>query len=259
MRRLKGIRKLIPDWRSLESHCQRRNGRTWSTSSKRLGSFWRGYRSNTGSRWHHQSTLKHMKESIINNSDYQNPARPAQVHEQVWWHTRLCLDLQTRRRDRYFPSTWIMIRHDFTRKCGLVWGTHSAVYATEVPLKNISPRETEKWNWCGLLVNWMEMWSRLSSRQPCKRRKVKTISNHFKIKSNEKILFMVTVLMLAVAPSQKAQWIWFTDPAIWLQVATVSNEIVQTSNTVSNVVKNFKEVEKVYKRAKSVMILSYKL
>ena len=64
-------------------------------------------------------------------------------------------------------------------------------------------------------------------------------------------LFMVcTALTLAVAPSAKAQWV-VTDPAnLASGILNSANEIVQTSNTVSNVVKNFKEVEKVYKQGK---------
>lgn len=67
----------------------------------------------------------------------------------------------------------------------------------------------------------------------------------------KKILFMVcTTLMLAVAPSAKAQFV-VTDPAnLASGILNSANEIVQTSSTVSNVVKNFKEVEKVYKQGK---------
>jgi hypothetical protein len=67
----------------------------------------------------------------------------------------------------------------------------------------------------------------------------------------KKILFMVlTVLMLAVAPSAKAQWV-VTDPAnLASGILNSANEIVQTSSTVSNVIKNFKEVEKVYNQGK---------
>ena len=67
----------------------------------------------------------------------------------------------------------------------------------------------------------------------------------------KKILFMVlTALMLAVAPSAKAQWV-VTDPAnLASGILNSANEIVQTSNTVSNVIKNFKEVEKVYNQGK---------
>ena len=63
-------------------------------------------------------------------------------------------------------------------------------------------------------------------------------------------LMVCTVLMFAVAPSAKAQWV-VTDPANLAQgIVNSANEIVQTSSTVSNVIKNFKEVEKVYKQGK---------
>lgn len=67
----------------------------------------------------------------------------------------------------------------------------------------------------------------------------------------KKLLFMVfTALMLAVAPSAKAQFV-VTDPAnLASGILNSANEIIQTSSTVSNVVKNFKEVEKVYKQGK---------
>ena len=67
----------------------------------------------------------------------------------------------------------------------------------------------------------------------------------------KKVMYLVcTALMLAVAPSAKAQFV-VTDPAnLASGILNSANEIVQTSNTVSNVVKNFKEVEKVYKQGK---------
>jgi len=67
----------------------------------------------------------------------------------------------------------------------------------------------------------------------------------------KKILFMVsTAIMLASAPSAKAQFV-VTDPAnLASGILNSANEIIQTSSTVSNVVKNFKEVEKVYKQGK---------
>jgi hypothetical protein len=67
----------------------------------------------------------------------------------------------------------------------------------------------------------------------------------------KKVLYLVcTALMLAVAPSSKAQWV-VTDPTnLASGILNSANEIVQTSSTVSNVVKNFKEVEKVYKQGK---------
>lgn len=67
----------------------------------------------------------------------------------------------------------------------------------------------------------------------------------------KKVLYLVcTALMLVVAPSAKAQWV-VTDPTnLASGILNSANEIVQTSSTVSNVVKNFKEVEKVYKQGK---------
>ena len=64
------------------------------------------------------------------------------------------------------------------------------------------------------------------------------------------MLMVCTVLILAVAPSAKAQFV-VTDPLnLASGILNSANEIVQTSSTVSNVVKNFKEVEKVYKQGK---------
>ena len=67
----------------------------------------------------------------------------------------------------------------------------------------------------------------------------------------KKILFIVSAaIMLASAPSAKAQFV-VTDPAnLASGILNSANEIIQTSSTVSNVVKNFKEVEKVYKQGK---------
>jgi len=67
----------------------------------------------------------------------------------------------------------------------------------------------------------------------------------------KKILFMVSAaIMLAWAQSAKAQFV-VTDPAnLASGILNSANEIIQTSSTVSNVVKNFKEVEKVYKQGK---------
>lgn len=67
----------------------------------------------------------------------------------------------------------------------------------------------------------------------------------------KKLMFLVyAVLMLAAVPSVKAQWV-VTDPTnLASGILNSANEIVQTSSTVSNVIKNFKEVEKVYKQGK---------
>ncbi|GIQ60968.1 hypothetical protein Flavo103_41040 [Flavobacterium collinsii] len=67
----------------------------------------------------------------------------------------------------------------------------------------------------------------------------------------KKIMYLVySALMLAAAPSAKAQFV-VTDPAnLASGILNSANEIIQTSSTVSNVIKNFKEVEKVYKQGK---------
>ncbi len=68
----------------------------------------------------------------------------------------------------------------------------------------------------------------------------------------KKLLFMVmTVFLFTVSPTVNAQWV-VTDPTNLAQgIVNSANEIVQTSSTVSNVIKNFKEVEKVYKQGKA--------
>ena len=81
--------------------------------------------------------------------------------------------------------------------------------------------------------------------------KIHEHKNQIKMNVSKKLLFMVcTALTLAVAPSAKAQFV-VTDPAnLASGILNSANEIIQTSSTVSNVVKNFKEVEKVYKQGK---------
>lgn len=66
-----------------------------------------------------------------------------------------------------------------------------------------------------------------------------------------KLLFMVcAAFIIAAAPSANAQFV-VTDPAnLASGILNSANEIIQTSSTVNNVVKNFKEVEKVYKQGK---------
>lgn len=67
----------------------------------------------------------------------------------------------------------------------------------------------------------------------------------------KKIMTMVcTAMLFAVTPTMKAQWV-VTDPTnLASGILNSANEIIQTSSTVSNVIKNFKEVEKVYKQGK---------
>lgn len=64
------------------------------------------------------------------------------------------------------------------------------------------------------------------------------------------ILLVFTAVMLAVAPSAKAQFV-VTDPGNLISgILNSANEIVQTSSTVSNVIKNFEQVKKVYDQGK---------
>ncbi len=61
-------------------------------------------------------------------------------------------------------------------------------------------------------------------------------------------LFMV--MFVTLSQKSKAQWV-VTDPGNLISgVLNSANEIVQTSSTVSNVVKNFNEVKKVYEQGK---------
>ncbi|WP_417355405.1 DUF4141 domain-containing protein [Flavobacterium sp.] len=58
------------------------------------------------------------------------------------------------------------------------------------------------------------------------------------------------LLLLAITPSAQAQWV-VTDPTNLAQsIVNSAQEIVQTSTTASNVLNNFKEVQKVYKQGK---------
>lgn len=61
---------------------------------------------------------------------------------------------------------------------------------------------------------------------------------------------LMTALIFAVPTFTKAQFV-VTDPAnLASGILNSANEIVQTSSTVSNVVKNFNEVKKVYEQGK---------
>lgn len=67
----------------------------------------------------------------------------------------------------------------------------------------------------------------------------------------KKLTQIVIVVMLLVLPIQiRAQWV-VSDPGnLASGILNSANEIIQTSATVDNVIKNFKEVEKVYKQGK---------
>ncbi|KXH84919.1 DUF4141 domain-containing protein [Chryseobacterium kwangjuense] len=64
------------------------------------------------------------------------------------------------------------------------------------------------------------------------------------------IITVVMVLTVAITEKVQAQWV-VTDPTnLASGILNSANEIVQTSSTVSNVVKNFNEVKKVYEQGK---------
>ncbi|TWI20319.1 DUF4141 domain-containing protein [Sphingobacterium siyangense] len=67
----------------------------------------------------------------------------------------------------------------------------------------------------------------------------------------KKIIFMVyAVLLFAAAPSAKAQWV-VTDPTNLAQgIVNTTKQIIQTSSTATNMINNFKEVQKVYSQGK---------
>ncbi|AJA70457.1 Protein of unknown function DUF4141 [Myroides sp. A21] len=67
----------------------------------------------------------------------------------------------------------------------------------------------------------------------------------------KKLLQVVVVAMLLVLPIKNyAQWTVYDPGNLAQGIINSANEIRQTSATVSNVIKNFKEVEKVYKQGK---------
>ncbi|SIT15791.1 protein of unknown function [Chryseobacterium gambrini] len=64
------------------------------------------------------------------------------------------------------------------------------------------------------------------------------------------IITVVMVLTVSITQKVQAQWV-VTDPTnLASGILNSANEIVQTSSTVSNVVKNFNEVKKVYEQGK---------
>lgn len=67
----------------------------------------------------------------------------------------------------------------------------------------------------------------------------------------KKMISMVCVVMLfAVTPKVKAQWV-VTDPSNLSQgIVNTARQIVQTSTTATNMINNFKEVQKVYNQGK---------
>lgn len=67
----------------------------------------------------------------------------------------------------------------------------------------------------------------------------------------KKLLFKVfTISMIVVAPTVKAQMIVNDPISLAGSIVNSANEIIETSSTVSNVIKNFNEVKKVYEQGK---------
>lgn len=63
-------------------------------------------------------------------------------------------------------------------------------------------------------------------------------------------IFLMTALVAMCSLSAKAQFV-VTDPAhIATSIANTANQIVQTSSTAANMLKNFQEVQKVYTQGK---------
>lgn len=64
------------------------------------------------------------------------------------------------------------------------------------------------------------------------------------------LLMMMVAFVFASTSPAKAQWV-VTDPTnLASGIVNSANEIVQTSSTVSNVIKNFNEVKRVYEQGK---------
>lgn len=67
----------------------------------------------------------------------------------------------------------------------------------------------------------------------------------------KKLLFKVfTISMIVAAPTVKAQMIVNDPISLAGSIVNSANEIIETSSTVSNVIKNFNEVKKVYEQGK---------
>lgn len=67
----------------------------------------------------------------------------------------------------------------------------------------------------------------------------------------KKLMFMVcAALLIANIPSAKAQWV-VTDPSNLTQgIVNTARQITETSTTATNMINNFKEVQKVYNQGK---------
>lgn len=63
-------------------------------------------------------------------------------------------------------------------------------------------------------------------------------------------IFLLAAMLAICSLSSKAQWI-VTDPTNLVQsIVNTANEVIQTSSTAANMLKNFQEVQKVYTQGK---------
>ena len=66
----------------------------------------------------------------------------------------------------------------------------------------------------------------------------------------KKVFFIISVALLCSTTQIKAQFVVMDPAHIATSLINSANEIVQTSSTVSNVIKNFEEVKKLYDQGK---------
>jgi len=66
----------------------------------------------------------------------------------------------------------------------------------------------------------------------------------------KKVFFIISVALLCSTTQMKAQFVVMDPAHIATSLINSANEIVQTSSTVSNVIKNFEEVKKLYDQGK---------
>jgi hypothetical protein len=66
----------------------------------------------------------------------------------------------------------------------------------------------------------------------------------------KKIFLIITIVFVGLATDIKAQFVTIDPAHIATSIANTTSEIVQTSSTVANVIRNFEEVRKVYNQGK---------
>ena len=66
----------------------------------------------------------------------------------------------------------------------------------------------------------------------------------------KRVILTVSIVLVSLTAQVKAQFVTIDPAHIATSILNTANEIIQTSSTVSNVINNWKEVEKVYKQGK---------